>query len=284
MRIAVAGIGAMGRALAERLMASGHQVSVWNRTPDRAAALRQHGARAVSSPDELAEGADAVFLCLADDAATLGVAAPDGRPRPAWSGTVAVNTGTVSPETTSALRGHYGDRFIAAPILGAPAAVRSGDATFIVGGPVTPRAALESIWGLFAGPIDAGESQERAAVLKLVHNQMLLAGLAVVAESVRIGRGAGIPDDRLAELLRQTPLMAAALRNRVDSLFDPAHPGWFTSPLAAKDLGLAAGLAPGESLPVTEAARAAYLAAAEAGWADTDITAIVEGGRPRSRS
>jgi 3-hydroxyisobutyrate dehydrogenase-like beta-hydroxyacid dehydrogenase len=282
MRIAVAGIGTMGRALVERLVRGGHRVGVWNRTPERAEALREHGATVASSPDELADGADAIFLCLADDAATLDVAAPGEHPRPAWSGAVVVNTGTVAPETMSVLRGHYADGFVAAPILGGPAALRSGDATLIVGGPGRARTALDPIWDLFAGPMDAGESPERAAVVKLMHNHLLLTGLAVVAETVRIGRGAGIADETTAGLLRQTPLMAAALRNRVDGLFDPEHPGWFSTPLGAKDLGLAAGLAPGESLGVTEAARAAYLAAADAGWSDADVTAVVEAGRPRS--
>ncbi|MBO0876252.1 MAG: NAD(P)-dependent oxidoreductase, partial [Pseudonocardia sp.] len=195
MHIAVAGIGTMGSALAERLVRHEHRVGVWNRTPGRAEALREHGATVASSPDELADGADAVFLCLSDDAATLDVAAPGNRPRPAWSNTVVVNTGTVSPETTSALRGHYADRFVAAPILGGPAALRSGEATLIVGGPTRARGALDPIWSLFAGPMDAGEIPERAAVVKLMHNHLLLAGLAVVAETVRIGRGAGVADE-----------------------------------------------------------------------------------------
>lgn len=281
MHIAVAGIGTMGSALVERLLRRGHQVGVWNRTPGRARALREHGATVASSPDELADGAEAVFLCLADDAATLAVAAPNNHPRPAWSGALVVNTGTVSPETMSALRGLYVDRFVGAPILGGPAALRSGDATFIVGGQPWARAALDPIWGLFAGPMDVGDSPERAAAVKLLHNHLLLAGLAVVSETVRIGRGAGIEDQTLAALLRETPLMAAGLRNRVDGLFDAQHPGWFSTLLGAKDLGLAAGLAPGESLPVTEAASAAYLRASDAGWSEADVTAIVEGGRSR---
>jgi 3-hydroxyisobutyrate dehydrogenase-like beta-hydroxyacid dehydrogenase len=60
--------------------------------------------------------------------------------------------------------------------------------------------------------------------------------MAVAAETVRMGRGAGLTDDVLAEPLRQAPSMPAALRNRIESLFDPQPPGWFTSRLATKDL------------------------------------------------
>ena len=78
MRIAVIGLGRMGRALAERLLEEGHQVSVWNRTAGRAAALQEQGARVIGSADDIGEECGAVFLCLADDRSTLDVAAPKG--------------------------------------------------------------------------------------------------------------------------------------------------------------------------------------------------------------
>lgn len=281
MHVAVAGTGNMGSALAERLLENGHRVSVWNRTPGRAAPLERHGARvAPSVDDDLALGADALFLCLADDRSTLALATPEDRPRAAWSDLIVVNTGTVSPETTSRLRDGYGERFIAAPIVGAPAAVRAGTASVILGGPDAARGALAPVWEVFDHAMDAGPDPAQASTLKLLHNHLLLTGMAVVAETVRIGRGAGVADDVLAALLRQAPSMPAALRNRIESLFDPEHPGWFTSQLAAKDLGHALALAQDEPLPVTEAARTTYLqTAAEPDWADADITAIIETGR-----
>lgn len=280
MHVAIAGTGNMGSALAERLLENGHRLSVWNRTPGRAAPLERRGARVAQSPDDLAREADAVFLSLADDRTTLAVATPDGHPRDAWSDLVVVNTGTVSPETTSLLRDRFGERFIAAPIIGAPASVSAGTAGVILGGPDAARETLQSVWGAFDNVMDAGLDPAEASKLKLLHNHLLLAGLAVVAETVRIGRGAGVADDVLAALLRQAPSMPPALLNRVESLFDPRHPGWFTSQLAAKDLGHALELARGELLPVTEAARTTYLRTADSDRADLDITAIVETGGP----
>lgn len=126
----------------------------------------------------------------------------------------------------------------------------------------------------------AGQEPERAAVVKLLSNQMLLAGLGVVAETVRLGRAAGIEDGALTDLLRESPMVAPGLLNRVDGLVDPEHAGWFTSPLAAKDLTHALGLAPAtEPFPVTTGARDAYRQVAEDGWADVDVTALVESGR-----
>ena len=85
MKVAVIGLGRMGRALAERLLEEGHQVSVWNRTPGRAGALQEQGAQAMGSADDIGDECDAVFLCLADDPSTLDVAAPQGEARASWA-------------------------------------------------------------------------------------------------------------------------------------------------------------------------------------------------------
>jgi 3-hydroxyisobutyrate dehydrogenase-like beta-hydroxyacid dehydrogenase len=279
MRVAIVGLGRMGRALAERLLEKGHEVSVWNRTPGRAGVLQERGARVMRSADDVGDERDAIFLCLADDRSTIDLAAPKGEARASWAQTLVVNTGTVAPDVITALAQAYGDRFVNAPILGAPQALRSGAASFVVGGPLSARAALVPVWKGFAGALDVGDRPETAAVIKLLNNQMLLVQLAVIAETVRAGRAAGIDDTTLAATLRESLMMPAGLRNRIDVLFDPDHAGWFTSVQAAKDVSLALDLAKGGApLPVTEAARDAYRQVAQDGWQTHDITALVEYG------
>jgi 3-hydroxyisobutyrate dehydrogenase-like beta-hydroxyacid dehydrogenase len=283
MRIAVIGLGRMGRALAERLLDEGHQVSVWNRTPGRATTLHERGAQVMGSADDVGDECDAVFLCLADDQSTLDVAAPQGQARTAWAQNLVVNTGTVAPEVITALAHTYGERFVNAQIIAAPQALRSGAATFIVGGPASARDALLPLWKVFAGVLDVGQSPQTAAIIKVLHNQMLLVQLAVIAETVRAGRDAGVDDTALAATLRDSAMTPAGLRNRIDVLFDPDHAGWFSSVQAVKDVTLFLDLAKGGApLPVTEAARDAYRQVAQDGWETHDVTALVEYGRPAS--
>jgi 3-hydroxyisobutyrate dehydrogenase-like beta-hydroxyacid dehydrogenase len=281
MRLAVIGLGRMGRALAERLLEKGHDVSVWNRTAGRAAPLQERGARVMGSVDDVGEDPDAVFLCLADDRSTLDVATPQGDARESWAQTLVVNTGTVAPEVITALAHAYRERFVNAQIIAAPQALRSGAAKFIVGGPASGRAALLPLWKAFAGALDVGENPQTAAVIKLLHNQMLLAQLAVIAETLRAGRAAGVDDATLAATLRDSAMMPAGLRNRIDVFFDPDHAGWFSSVQGAKDVTLFLDLAKGSGapLPVTEAARDAYRQVAQDGWETHDVTALVEYGR-----
>jgi 3-hydroxyisobutyrate dehydrogenase-like beta-hydroxyacid dehydrogenase len=281
MRVAVIGLGRMGRALAERLLEEGHQVGVWNRTAGRAAALQEQGAQVMDSADDVGGDCGAVFLCLADDRSTLEMAAPEERARTSWGRTLVVNTGTVASDVVTALAHVYGERFVNAQIVGAPQALRSGAAKFIVGGPASGRATLVPLWKAFAGALDVGEEPQTAAVIKLLHNQMLLVQLAVIAETLRAGRAAGIDDATLATTLRESAMMPAGLRNRVDVFFDPDHAGWFSSAQGAKDVTLFLDLAKGSGapLPVTEAARDAYRQVARDGWETHDVTALVEYGR-----
>jgi 3-hydroxyisobutyrate dehydrogenase-like beta-hydroxyacid dehydrogenase len=281
MKVAVIGLGRMGCALAERLLEEGHQVSVWNRTPGRAGALREQGAQVMGSADDLGDECDAVFLCLADDQSTLDVAAPKGQARASWARTLVVNTGTVAPDVITALAHAYGERFVNAQIIAAPEALRSGAAKFIVGGPESGRATLLPLWKAFAGALDVGERPQTAAIIKLLHNQMLLVQLAVIAETLRAGRAAGIDDATLAATLRGSAMMPAGLRNRIDVFFDPDHAGWFSGVQGAKDVTLFLDLAKGSGapLPVTEAARDAYRQVVQDGWETHDVTALVEYGR-----
>ena len=233
----------------------------------------------MGSVDDVHES-DAVLLCLADDRSTLDVATPKGEARASWAQTLVVNTATVAPDAITALVKAYGDRFVAAEILGAPQAVRSGAATFVVGGPASAREALAPLWNVFAGVLDVGDRPETAAIMKLLNNQMLLAQVAVIAETVRAGRAAGIDDTTLAATLRESKMMPEGLRNRIDVFFDPDHAGWFNSVQAVKDVTLALELAQGGApLPVTEAARDAYRQVVQDGWQTHDVTTLVEYGR-----
>src|SRR5580704_10180279 len=73
MRVAVFGMGNMGRAFAARALERGHHVTVWNRTPDRAADLMAGGAVEIHSPEEAVADSEVVLMVLADDDAVLGV-------------------------------------------------------------------------------------------------------------------------------------------------------------------------------------------------------------------
>ena len=283
MRVAVLGMGSMGRALAGRLVGQGHSVTVWNRTPGRAADVVALGAGEAASPATAAGGAEAVVVSLAADEAVRSVVLGDGGAASALGAGVLVDASTVAPETSRALSAALGaSRMVAAPVLGGPAAVSDGSATYLLGGPQTTVEALDPLWRSLSGQRRwCGEDPGRATTLKVLSNYLLMAGIAVLGEVVATGQAAGLDDALLVDYLGNVPLVAPGLRNRLDDMVHGDHQGWFSVRLGAKDVGLVEqlGASVDHGLPLAAAVQQRYQAAIAAGLGDADIAAIVELGR-----
>jgi 3-hydroxyisobutyrate dehydrogenase len=283
VRLTVLGLGNMGHAVAGRLLAAGHELTVWNRSPGRAADLP--GVTEAGSPAEAAAGADAVLVSLADDAAARAVLLPEGRPLAAAA---VVNLTTSSLDLTRELAAAYAGRFVAAPILGAPAAVAGGSATYLLGGPDDVVDRLEAVWwALSSARLRCGSDPAAAIVAKLVSNALLLAGLEVVAEAVATAQAAGLDEGLVRQLFTSSALVAPGLANRLDDVLEGDHThGWFAMPLGAKDLDLFVAVAreAGTDVPVVTAARDGYRRAIEGGLAAADVAGVVELARRRVRS
>jgi 3-hydroxyisobutyrate dehydrogenase-like beta-hydroxyacid dehydrogenase len=281
MRLAVLGMGRMGHALAERLLGGGHTITVWNRTPHKAEDLVAKGVRSAATPAEAAQIAEATFMSLADDDAVREVVCgPFGAVAGIGDG-VLVDASTVSPETSAQVARAMSGRFLAAPILGAPAAVVSGDAIYIISG---RHEIYESVRPAFDALAEkghrrlVGEDPKLAATLKLLSNYLLLSGIAILAETIAAAQAVGLADDLIIDYFGHLPLVAPALRNRLEDIVSGDHKGWFTTRLGAKDLRLAVGLARAHGVPLAlaEAVKGRYEQAAAEGWADADIGAVVE--------
>ena len=148
MRITLLGMGNMGRAFAARAIETGHQTTVWNRTPGRVAALVASGAIELNTPTTAAAGADAVLVVLADDAAVLDVClGDDGVLASLEPDAVFANVSTVSAETARRLAelGPEG-RVLDAPVMGSPQMIAGGLGRFLIGGPASAIAAIEPLW------------------------------------------------------------------------------------------------------------------------------------------
>ena len=99
------GMGNMGRAFAGRAIETGHQTTIWNRTPGRVAALVASGAIEADTSTAAAAGADAILVVLADDAAVLDVSlGGDGVLASLEPDAVFVNVSTVSPNSSTPCR------------------------------------------------------------------------------------------------------------------------------------------------------------------------------------
>jgi 3-hydroxyisobutyrate dehydrogenase len=283
LRVAVLGLGAMGSAIAGRLLDEGFALRVWNRNPARGEHLVERGALRVATPAEAARSVDVVVTSLSDDDAVRAVVlGKDGVIHGLGADAVLVDMSTVAPDTSRELAAAVGGRFVDAPILGGPTAVADHQATSLLGGEddmvdkVAPVVAAVSARQLRCGPVGAGET------VKLVANLLLLGQLAVLCEAVATAQANGV-DDRLIAELGRMPLVAPSLQNRLDDVIHGQHEGWFSARLGLKDISLVRSLARRAGLDLAVAGTVAELfeQTVAAGLGDLDIAAVVETVRAR---
>ncbi|MGO8872913.1 MAG: NAD(P)-dependent oxidoreductase [Acidimicrobiales bacterium] len=277
----VLGLGNMGRAFAERALDGGHAVSVWNRTPGRAAELVLDGAVEAPSVWEATEGADAVLVVLADAAAVLDVCLGEHGALAALGPTALLaNISTVAPETVRRLAATGPeDRVIDAPVMGAPEMIAEGHGRFLLGGPLGAISRLRPLLDdLGAGYTHCG-MVSAGATMKLVCNLLLITGVAAVAEGVATARRHGLSDELLRKVLAESPVVSPASAIRLESIMDESHPGWLAPELARKDLHLAIALAEEAGIhprvgPATEDLLDTVI---DRGVPWPDFTAVIEG-------
>ena len=281
MRCGFVGLGIMGRAMATNLLAAGHDVAGWNRSPAPAKALAEAGARVAPSPRDAAEGAEVVLCCLADDTAVREVVLGDDGVREGLGpGAVLVDLSTVSPATALAL--HAGVREVGADALDAPVSggeqgAREATLAIMVGGEPAAleraRPALDAIGAVVehVGPPGAGQTTKAV-------NQLLVGGvIGVVSEALSLLSSQSLDADAATRVLAAGLGGNRVLDRRGDDMrarrFEPGA----RADLHRKDLAIVRDLAAdaGVPLPITAVVSQLYEALHAQGRGGLDHTALL---------
>ena len=276
------GAGRMGYRLAERLLAAGCDVSVWNRTRDKAQPLAALGATIVGSPADLADR-DIVFTMVAgpDDfkAVTTG---PGGvLTRPEVAPTVLVDSSTVSPDASAAVRAvadTRGTALLAAPVSGNPKVVAAGRLTVVASGPRHAYdLALPYLQHFGEGVTYVGEG-DAARLVKICHNLFLGVVAQSLAEIAVLAEKGGVPRRDFFEFLNASVMGSTFTRYKTPAYMNREYTPTFTMELLRKDfdLGLDAGDELGVPLPTMQLVRALVQAAIDAGHTGVDFAALIE--------
>ena len=276
------GLGLMGGGMARQLLAAGFDVAVWNRSPDKAAALGEAGARIATTPADAATGADFVVAMLADDDVSRTIwTGQDGALAAMADGSIAIDSSTLTGPwvaelaATAAARGV---RFLEAPVTGSRDQAAQGALRFLVGGDTATLAdacpAFEAMGNAIVhlGPVGS------AATMKLANNFLCGVQAASLAEAIALLEKRGLDMEQAMTILTDgapgSPMVKGVGRRMIDRDYQP-H---FVVPLMAKDLGYAAQALADAGIisAIAQAARARYVEADEAGEGQRDIAAIVE--------
>nr|BAL53542.1 3-hydroxyacid dehydrogenase [uncultured Gammaproteobacteria bacterium]BAL55751.1 3-hydroxyacid dehydrogenase [uncultured Gammaproteobacteria bacterium] len=200
------GTGLMGRSMAERLLAQGYSLWVWNRTRAKAQALAAHGAKVAATPAEAVANSQLVFTMLADFAATAAVLQEID-----LSGKTLVQMATIAPDQSQELANRVeraGGAYLEAPVLGSTPEARAGALIVMVGGQEDRFLKLYPILAnLGPKPRRIGEVG-KASALKLALNQLIATLTAAFAISLAFVQEHQVEVEVFMEILRQSALYA----------------------------------------------------------------------------
>ena len=269
----------MGKPMAQNLLRAGFPLTVWNRTKSKADDLVRAGAKLAANPREVAAQSDVLITIVSDPPALEEVLFGSGALEALRQGTILIDSSTVSPDTarrvaTACVK--RGVDFLDAPVTGGTWGAEKGELVFMIGGDaaVLDRAkpVLEAMGKRFflLGPNGAGQT------VKLGMNLLLALEIDAWAESLALVTNAGVPAERLIEVMQSSMGHARLLDVKTPLMLKNEYPASFPLRLMHKDLRLALELAreQGTRLPAAEAAYATYTAVKDASRDDPDFAAV----------
>jgi 3-hydroxyisobutyrate dehydrogenase-like beta-hydroxyacid dehydrogenase len=281
MKVGFIGLGNMGSAMAMNLLKAGHDLTIYNRTPEKAMPLLKQGARAAAKPGEASCG-DVVFTMLADDHAvesvTFGESGILANLRPE---SVHISSSTIGVALSQKLiteHENHNQWFISAPVFGRPEAAEAGKLFVVVAGPDD---AVERCTPLFDAigqrTFRFGKQASAANLIKLSGNFLIASVLESLSEALALVGKAGIEQHEYLDFLTSTLFVAPVYKTYggliADKKFQPAG---FAAPLGLKDirLTLAAGDEFRVPLPLASLIRDRFLALLARGGDSLDWSAI----------
>ncbi len=210
----------MGTPMARHLAAAGHQVTIYNRTPEKSLAwVALYGHQAKPTPREAAEGAEFVFLCVGDDNDVRDVTyGPDGALAGAAAGAVLVDHTTASAQVARELAeasAEFGVGFVDAPVSGGQAGAENGQLTIMCGSDDEAFYLLaEPVMQAYAKACSLMGRAGAGQLTKMV-NQICIAGIVQgLSEGINFAVKAGLDPDAVLDVIRYGAAQSWQMENR----------------------------------------------------------------------
>lgn len=281
-RIAVIGLGAMGRPIARNLHHAGHDVTVWNRSPEPAEILAAEGIHVAETITDV-WNSEIVFSMLSDDDAVAATFLDSGLLDAAPAGRVHVNLATVSPglaRRAARLHAQHGVGYVSAPVFGRVAVAEAGNLNILAAGDPGLIARVQPFFDVIGTRTwNLGEQPEQANVVKILGNYLIACAIQSLGEATGVAERVGVDPAQLIELLTATLFPGAVYASYGTLIAERRYrPAGFTTRLGRKDVHLAldAAQTSGHTLPFGEVLRAVLDEAIAEGHGDDDWASIAE--------
>jgi 3-hydroxyisobutyrate dehydrogenase len=279
-RVSLVGLGHMGVPMAERLVDAGYELTVFNRTPEKARPLIERGAELAEGLSGLLVGSDICVTVVSDDAALEAVTTgPDGALASARRGTVLIDMSTVSVAASARVAEaaeRVGVSFLRAPVSGNPVVVRSGNLTVIVSGPRRAFEQAEAVIRAIGPNVYYVGAADEARVVKLVLQVMIGGTAQLMAESLALGEAGGVSRAQLLEVMGNSAAGSPFVKYKTEPLVRDDYSPTFTTAMMKKDIDLVLALADeaGVTLPLAKRLGGLLEAAVAASYAELDLMAL----------
>lgn len=284
MRVAFLGLGKMGTGMAGRLIAAGHSLSVYNRSPQRAEPFGALGARVAGSPRAAAERADVIIGMTSDDESSramwlgeFGALAAGNLPD-----ALAIECSTLSHDWVLELSGQVrarGFRYVDAPVTGLPDAAAAGTLTLLVGAEPPDLDAARPIFASLAARILHFGAVGQGTAYKLMVNLLGAVQIASAAEGIALAERAGLDLKLVADAVASGQAASPQVVRNVRRFVTGDHGGVnFTPALRLKDIDYALRLAHklGVDCAFGSVASTLYRRLCELGYAQDNESRIID--------
>ncbi|MEK9592945.1 MAG: NAD(P)-dependent oxidoreductase [Luminiphilus sp.] len=282
-RIAFIGLGAMGFPMAGHLAKTGHNVTVFNRTAERASAWQaKYGGQIAATPAKAAEQQDAVMICVGNDDDVLAVTTGDeGALKTLPEGALLIDHTTTSEALAISLAeiaSESGVAFLDAPVSGGQIGAKNGVLTVMAGGDETAFQSALPLLECYAksvkrmGPVGTGQ------LTKMV-NQICIAGLLQgLSEGIHFAERAGLDVTAVMEVIAQGAAQSWQMNNRASTMIAGEFDFGFAVDWMRKDLGIAIAAAEkvGAPVPVTQVVDGFYADVQNLGGRRWDTSSLIQ--------
>ncbi len=278
MNIGFIGLGQMGRGMVSRLIDSGHQLTVWNRTRATAEAFAAQATVAHVPADALT--VEVVITMLADDAAVEAVWIAGGLAQRLPAGTVHLNMASISPRTSQQLDDLHraqGGLYVSAPVFGRPEFAARGELDIVAAGTPCAMTVCEPLFKVLGRRwFRVADEAPKANAVKVARNFLLAALIESMGEAFSLVEKAGVDPRVFFDIISSTNMNSPAHKSYGQLLLEnPDHPS-FPLKLGLKDVELALQMAAdlGVPLPTATLLHAQHLQAIGSGYGERDWAAL----------
>lgn len=285
MKVAFLGLGNMGSGIAGCILDAGHDLVVWNRSPQKTEPFVARGARVAATPREAVAEAEIAVTSLMDDSSVLALTqGADGLLAGLRPGAVHACVTTISPACADELEQRHaahGSAYVSAPVVGRPDAAARGALASFIAGAADATARLEPLCTAYSQVVKVVSQRARDAnVMKLVINYNVVSTIELISESYIFAEKCGLPLKPVRDFYQQLWFAHPAARLYADKLLarDFGGRGGFVMTGGLKDVKLMLGAAEsaGTDLKIGRIAVDRLQKGVEAGMGEQDWSSFHE--------